>query len=84
MSQLPRVHTPGQLLYETIEKSKWNWIISGFLKIEILILIMKRRKTKREYIYAFDPIIKRRVPHVVRGGYAISLVTGNKFKYKRG
>lgn len=34
-----------------------------------------------EFIYAYDPIIRKRVPHVVRNGWAISLVTGNKFRY---
>lgn len=35
-----------------------------------------------KYIYAYDPKIKRRVPHVVRNGVAISLVTGNRFPYR--
>jgi len=38
-------------------------------------------KEEKQYIYAFDPIIGKRVVHVVINGYAISLVTGNKFKY---
>ena len=36
-----------------------------------------------ELVYAFDPLIKRRVVHVVIGDYAISLVTGHKFKIKK-
>jgi len=35
------------------------------------------------YIYAYDPRIRRRVVHVVIDGHAISLVTGNKFRYKK-
>lgn len=34
-----------------------------------------------KYIYAYDPLIKRRVAHVVVNGWAISLVTGNRFRY---
>ena len=39
------------------------------------------------YVYAYDPKIKRRVVHVIgkdkKGQlWAISLVTGNQFKYK--
>ncbi|MFT4250198.1 MAG: hypothetical protein ACMXYD_02445 [Candidatus Woesearchaeota archaeon] len=35
-----------------------------------------------KYIYAHDPQIDRRVVHVIKGEYAISMVTGNKFVYK--
>ena len=45
--------------------------------------MIKKRKIEG-YIYAFDPIIKRRVVHVIIDGWAISLVTGNKFRYKKG
>lgn len=41
---------------------------------------MKKSKSVK-YIYAFDPVIKKRVVHVVKNGYAISLVTRHKFKY---
>jgi len=34
-----------------------------------------------KYITAYDPKIKRRVVHIVVRGTAISLVTGNKFRY---
>jgi len=34
-----------------------------------------------KYIYAYDPIIKRRVIHIVINGWATSMVTGNKFRY---
>ncbi len=37
-----------------------------------------------QYIYAFDPIIRRRVVHVIKNGWAISMVTGNKFWYGLG
>lgn len=33
------------------------------------------------YIYAYDPVVKKRVVHVVKRGWAISMVTGNKFRY---
>ena len=36
---------------------------------------------KPRYIFAYDPIIKRRVVHMVKGGYAISMVTGHRFRY---
>jgi len=39
--------------------------------------------TDAKYIYAYDPIIKWRVVHVVKNGWAISLATGNKFRYKK-
>jgi len=35
-----------------------------------------------KYIYAFDPLIKKRVVFVVRNGIAVSLVTGHQFRYK--
>ena len=35
-----------------------------------------------QYITAYDPIIKKRVLHVVRGGYAISTITGHTFPYR--
>ena len=34
-----------------------------------------------KYIYAYDKILKRRTVFVVKNGYAISLVTGFKFRY---
>lgn len=36
---------------------------------------------ENKYIYAYDPMIKRRVPFVVDGNKAISLVTGFSFAY---
>ena len=42
------------------------------------------KKKIQGYIYAYDPIIQRRVVHVVVDGWAISLVTGHKFKYRKG
>jgi len=46
----------------------------------------KMEKTTNKYIYAYDKILKRRTVFVVKNGYAISLVTGFKFRYggKRG
>ncbi len=41
------------------------------------------KEKNNKYIYAFDQKIKKRVLHVVKNGYAISLITGNKFKYKK-
>jgi hypothetical protein len=32
------------------------------------------------YVFAYDTTIKKRVTHVVKGGYAISMVTGHKVK----
>jgi len=34
-----------------------------------------------KYIYAYDKFLKRRTVFVVKNGYAISLVTGFKFRY---
>jgi hypothetical protein len=34
-----------------------------------------------KYIYAYDKILKRRIVFVVKNDYAISLVTGFKFRY---
>lgn len=40
-------------------------------------------KMAKKYILAFDREIKKRVPHTIDSqGYAKSMVTGNKFKYK--
>ncbi len=36
---------------------------------------------RKKFIYAYDPKIRRRVVHVVVNGKAISLITGNSFKY---
>ncbi len=36
-------------------------------------------KEQKKYIYAFDPIIKRRAVYMVVNDWAISLVTGHKF-----
>jgi len=35
-----------------------------------------------KYITAYDPIIGKRVVHIVEDGWAISLVTGHRFKYR--
>jgi hypothetical protein len=34
-----------------------------------------------KYIFALDPIVKRRTLHVVKKGYAISMQSGHKFKF---
>ena len=41
-------------------------------------------KEVKGYVYAYDPIIKRRVVHVLIDGWAISLVTGHKRKVPKG
>ena len=33
-----------------------------------------------KYLWAYDPVIKRRTVHVIKGKIAVSLVTGHKFK----
>ncbi|MDA8054123.1 MAG: hypothetical protein M0Z77_00555 [Thermoplasmatales archaeon] len=43
---------------------------------------MVKRRSKEKYITAYDPIIKKRVVHKVINGWAISLVTGHKFRYE--
>ena len=35
-----------------------------------------------KYITAIDPTLKRRVLFLVRNGWAVSLITGYKFRYK--
>jgi len=37
---------------------------------------------KKQYISAIDPVIKKRVLFIVIDGWAISLITGHKFKYE--
>ncbi|MHB1811398.1 MAG: hypothetical protein ACYCPR_03165 [Thermoplasmataceae archaeon] len=37
---------------------------------------------KPKYITAFDPIIKKRVLFIVKNGWAISVITGHKFRYR--
>ena len=44
----------------------------------------KKKTNKPKYIYAFDKTIGKRVIHIIKDGYAISLVSGAKFKYKKG
>lgn len=39
-------------------------------------------KKEIKFFYAYDPIIRRRVPHALIQGYLVSMVTGNKLKYK--
>lgn len=40
----------------------------------------------KKYITAYDPTIRKRVLFVVKGDWAVSVITGYKFKYdpKRG
>jgi len=38
--------------------------------------------TKKKYITAYDREIRVRVPHIVKNGRAISLVTKKSFPYK--
>lgn len=56
--------------------------IIGKLTDRILAIdeLQKKGKEKFVYVFAFDPKIGRRVTHVVLDGYAISMVTGHKFK----
>ena len=35
---------------------------------------------KTKYLWAYDPVIKMRTVHVIKGKIAVSLVTGNRFK----
>ena len=42
---------------------------------------MNATKQKHTFIYAMDPYLKRRVVYVVKDGWAISLISGHKFKY---
>ena len=48
---------------------------------------MKKAKSKKsklaKYIFAYDPKIKKRVTYILEKGFARSLVSGNKFKYKK-
>jgi len=44
---------------------------------------MQKQEKKYEYIYKYDPIVRRRVVHVVIGKCAISLVTGRKVRLRR-
>lgn len=39
-----------------------------------------RRKVQNKYVYAYDPLIKRRVVHLVVDKVAVSLITGHVFK----
>ncbi|GEM_PF-2323317 len=39
------------------------------------------KRSKNSYIYAYDPILGRRVVYIVINGKAISLLTGHKFNY---
>lgn len=34
-----------------------------------------------KFVYAYDKIIKRRVPFVLLNGYAISMVTNTRFRW---
>lgn len=38
-------------------------------------------RTKHRYVYALDPKVNRRVVHVIINGWAISMVTGHRFRY---
>ena len=40
-------------------------------------------KTKKIFVTAYNPKIKKRVPYVVVNGKAISLVTKNQFNYTK-
>jgi len=45
---------------------------------------VKRKSNSKRYITAFDPIIRKRVLFLVKGDYAYLVITGHKFKYKKG
>ena len=46
-------------------------------------LVRKRRfDIMTKYITAFDPTIKKRVLFIVKNGWAISVITGYKFRYR--
>jgi predicted amidophosphoribosyltransferase len=55
------------------------------LCLECFAILEKHKQDKEEpkYIYAEDPTIKKRTVHVIKGGYAISMVTGHKFKFTK-
>lgn len=58
------------------------------IKRRLRIFLEGSKKSRKlvktpKYITAYDPKIKRRVVHVVRNGVAVSLVTGNKFRYSK-
>lgn len=37
--------------------------------------------SNQQFIYALDKKINKKVPHKIKDGFAISLVTGSRFKY---
>jgi hypothetical protein len=41
-----------------------------------------KTKTTKEFYHAYDKKIKRRCAHVYHEGYLVSLITGNKIKFK--
>lgn len=43
--------------------------------------IIKELIDMARYIFAYDPTIKRRVTFIVENGWAISMVTGYRFRY---
>lgn len=45
---------------------------------------MKTKEMKEKYIFAFDPTIKKRVLFIVKNGWAISVITGYRFRYPDG
>ena len=36
-----------------------------------------------KHLWAYDPVIKRRTVHVIKGKIAVSLVTGHRFKLNK-
>ena len=38
------------------------------------------KKVVARYVYAYDPKIERRCVHVIKGKWAVSLMTGHRFK----
>ncbi len=59
------------------------FLSSLFHKIKSIITKKTKEKYMTErYITAFDPTINRRVLFIVRNGWAISVITGYKFRYR--
>ena len=42
---------------------------------------VKKKVVPVKYITAYDPTIQKKVLHIVENGFAVSTISGNKFKY---
>jgi hypothetical protein len=63
-------------LYKDYQLEKWGRIVKTKPKQE--------KFDTKKFLYAHDPVIGKRCVHTISRGYAVSLVSGHRFKWDWG